>query len=269
MPERRVNGTTLYYEDSGGEGPVVLFSHGLLFSASMFDAQVRSLAPRYRCIAYDHRGQGRSADPGGRLHDIEDVTNDAAELIRALGIAPCHFVGLSMGGFVGMRLAARHGDLLRSLTLLETSADPEPAENVSRYRRLAFVARWLGLRPVVGRVMPILFSKSFLADPARTADRMLWRERLAANRRTIVRAVHGVIERRGIADELSGVRVPTLVMVGDEDVATVPAKAERIHARISGSRLVRIAAAGHSSCIEQPRFVNETIEQFLLTSTAR
>jgi pimeloyl-ACP methyl ester carboxylesterase len=229
----------------------------------MFEAQVRALAPRYRCIAYDHRGQGRSADPGGRLHDIEDVTQDAVALIRALGVAPCHFVGLSMGGFVGLRLGARHPELLRSLTLLETSADPEPDENVPRYRLLAFVARWFGLRVLTGRVMPILFSRSFLADPSRAVERERWRGRIASNRRSIVRAVHGVIERRGVADELPRVRVPTLVIVGEEDVATVPAKAERIHALIPGSRLVRIARAGHSSCIEQPEQVNDAIGEFL------
>lgn len=263
MPVCRVNGTTLYYEDSGGPGPVVCFSHGLLFSGAMFESQVRALAPRYRCIAYDHRGQGRSADPGGRLHDIETVTSDAAAFITALGVAPCHFVGLSMGGFVGMRLAARQGGLLRSLTLLETSADPEPAENVTRYRVLAFVARWLGMHPVVGRVLPIVFGRTFLADSARAAERALWRGRLASNRRSIVRAVHGVIERRGIADELPRIRVPTLVIVGEEDVATVPAKSDRIHALIPGSRLARIAGAGHSSCIEQPDAVNAAIEEFL------
>ena len=263
MPLLSVNGTTLYYEDSGGPGDVVLFSHGLLFSSAMFEAQVRALVPRYRCIAYDHRGQGRSADPGGRRHDIEDVTLDAVSLIHRLAVAPCHFVGLSMGGFVGMRLAARHPELLRSLTLLETSADPEPEQNVPRYRLLAFVARWFGLRAVTGRVMPILFSRTFLADSTRAAEREWWRARIASNRRSIVRAVYGVIERRGVAEELAKVRVPTLVIVGEEDVATAPAKAERIHALIAGSRLVRIAAAGHSSCIEQPEQVNRAIGDFL------
>ncbi len=166
-----------------------------------------------------------------------------------------------------MRLAARHPELLRSLALMETSADPEPDDNVPRYRLLALVARWFGLRLVTGRVMPILFSRSFLADPSRTAERELWRHRLAANRRSIVRAVHGVIERKGIASELPGVRVPTLIIVGEEDVATVPAKSERIHALIPGSRLVRIARAGHSSCIEQPERVNETLGGFLSSLT--
>ncbi|HET9451382.1 MAG TPA: alpha/beta hydrolase, partial [Aggregicoccus sp.] len=103
MPLLSVNGTQLYYEDSGGEGEPVVFSHGLLWSSQLFAPQVQALRARYRCIAYDHRGQGRSAKPPGRSVDIETVYEDAVALIETLGVASCHFVGLSMGGFVGMR----------------------------------------------------------------------------------------------------------------------------------------------------------------------
>jgi len=249
MPFIEINGASLHYDDSGGSGVPVLFSHGLLYSGEMFAAQVAALASRFRCITYDHRGQGRSAGPGGGAHGFGPVTAAAEGLIRALGLAPCHFVGLSMGGFVGMRLAARRPDLIRSLVLLETSADPEPPENVPRYRLLAFVARWFGLGLVVNRVMPIMFSRSFLTDPARKAERERWKRTLAANPRGIVRAVRGVIERQGIGSELGRITAPTLVVVGDEDVATVPAKAERIHTLISGSRLERVARDGSPSSV--------------------
>src|SRR5205823_2727516 len=125
VPMLAVNGVRLYYDDTGGSGEPIVFSHGLLWSGRMFEAQVAALRGRYRCITYDHRGQGRSDVPRARSHDMETVTDDAASLIEALGAAPVHFVGLSMGGFVGMRLAARRPELLRSLVLLETSADPE------------------------------------------------------------------------------------------------------------------------------------------------
>ncbi len=263
MATLQLNGTTIHYEDSGGDGPPVLFSHGLLFSTEMFAPQIAALSGRYRCIAWDHRGQGRSGDPGGRLHTIEQVTDDARALIHALGLGPCHFVGLSMGGFVGMRIAARDPGLLRTLTLLETSADPEPAENVPRYRLLAAIAGWFGVGLVVDRVMPILFSRSFLNDPAKRALRDEWRRRLSRNGRGIVRAVRGVIERDGVAAELGAITIPTLVVVGEEDVATVPAKAERIHAGIAGSRLERVPAAGHSSSIEQPEIVSRLLLEFL------
>jgi pimeloyl-ACP methyl ester carboxylesterase len=229
----------------------------------MFDAQVAALRGRYRCISWDHRGQGLSAPGTGRVVSVEQVTDDAIALMRALALPAAHFVGLSMGGFVGMRLAARHPALLRSLVLLDTSADPEPAENVPRYRLLNVVARWFGLRAVAGRVMPIMFGRTFLGDPARAEERTLWRTRLVGNARGIYRAVNGVIERAGVVDELARITCPTLVLVGEEDVATVPAKSERIRDLIAGATLVRIPEAGHSSSVEQPAAVTAALAAFL------
>lgn len=266
MARIAVNGTELYYEDTGGprDGltPVV-FSHGLLWSARMFEAQVSHLRQTRRVIAYDHRGQGRSAPATERSVSIETCYQDAAALIEALGVGPCDFVGLSMGGFVGMRLAARRPELIRRLVLVETSAEPEPPENVGKYKLLAFVAEHFGLRPVGGKVMRIMFGKSFMADPARAADRDRWKGELLANRRDIVRAVRGVIEREAIAGELAKITAPTRVIVGEEDTATVPAKAERIAAAIPGATLVRIPGAGHTSSVEQPRAVSEAIAAHL------
>ena len=258
-----VNGVRLHVEDTGGPGAPVLFSHGLLLSTRLWDAQVRSLRDRYRCIAYDHRGQGQSDVPAERSIGMDTCAADAAALVEALGIRPCHFVGLSMGGFVGMRLAARRPDLLRSVSLLETSADPEPTENVGRYRLLNLVARFVGPWAVVSQVMPILFGRSFLEDPARSGEVAEWKERLSGIRRSIWRAVNGVVDRQGVHHELSGVRLPALVLVGEEDVATVPAKAERIATAIPGARLVRIPAAGHSSPVESPAAVTAALGAFI------
>ncbi|RKH39068.1 alpha/beta fold hydrolase [Corallococcus sicarius] len=263
MPMRSVNGTRLYYEDTGGVGDVVLFSHGLLWSTRLFDPQVEALRGRFRCIAYDHRGQGQSAVPPDAAIDMETVYADAVALIESLGVGPVHFVGLSMGGFVGLRLAARRPDLVRSLVLLETSTDPEPAANVPKYTALNLIARYMGLAPVTGVVMRIMFGASFLTDPGRAAERALWAARLRQNRRDIWRAVNGVIKRKSVADELPRIRTPTLVIVGEEDRATVPAKSERIHSLIPGSKLVRLSRGGHSSTVEEPALVNAELAPFL------
>lgn len=265
MPEIAVNGTRLYYEDTGpgSTGQTIVFSHGLLWDTELFAPQLAHFKGRYRVIAYDHRGQGRSADDPSRCIDMETLYQDAVALIEALGIGPVHFAGLSMGGFVAMRLGARRPDLVRSLLLLETSADPEPAENVPKYRKLNFIARWLGLSLVADKVMPIMFSQDFLTDPARAAERAHWRRKLVGNRRSIWRAVNGVIERNGVYEELGRIECPVLVLVGEQDVATVPAKSDRIHAAIAHSKLVRVAKAGHSSSIEQPAAVNAAIDAFL------
>ena len=97
MPMIRANGTALYYEDTGGSGAPVIFSHGLLWNTTLFAAQIAALKNRYRCIAYDHRGQGRSTDDDSRTIDMKTVTDDAAALIEALGVGPVHFCGTQHG----------------------------------------------------------------------------------------------------------------------------------------------------------------------------
>lgn len=263
MPTRTINGVRIHYEDMGTGPETILFSHGLLMSGEMFEAQVQALSERYRCISYDHRGQARSqvAESG---YDMDSLTDDAAALIRELDAPPCHFAGLSMGGFVGMRLAIRHPELLKSLILMGTSADPEPEQNRGPYRRLAFVGRWFGFRPVAKPIMQIMFGETFLADPAAEAARNHWKKHLIGlDRVGTSRAAHGVIDRDGVYDQLNRIDTPTLILVGDEDVATVPAKAQRMHQAIAGSQLVMIPGAGHSASIEQPALVTRAIENFL------
>ncbi len=265
-----VNGVALHVEDTGGNGPPVLFSHGLFLDARTWDGQVEALRPRFRCIAYDHRGQGRSGTaPGGSI-GLATCTADAAALIEALGVGPCHFVGLSMGGFVGMRLAAERPALLRSLALVETAADREPAWKRPQYRAMALVARWLGTGALAGRLMPVLFGQSFLRDPARAAEVARWRAHLAGSRRDLWRAARGaVVEREGLEDRLPRIALPTLVVVGEEDVATPPARAERLAAGIPGARLVRIPRAGHTAPVEAPGAVTAALADFLEAIEAR
>lgn len=263
MPFLTIRGVQLYYEDTGGPGEPILFSHGLLWNSNLYSRQIEALRGRYRCIAYDHRGQGRSTAPPGKGIDLRTVYEDAVAFIQALGLAPCHFVGLSMGGFVGLRVAARHPELLRSLTLLDTSACSESLWNLSRYWLLTATTHWLGLRPVVDRLMSIYFGQTFMKDPARAADREELRRQLLQNPRDVWRAMQGVITRRGVTDELARISTPTLIMVGEEDVVTRPETAETLHSRIRGSRLVRLPHVGHMSNLEQPELVNRAIHRFL------
>lgn len=262
MPHLRIRGTSLFYEEAG-TGPAIVFSHGLLWSGRMYEAQVRALSARHRCIAYDHRGQGRSADVPGRIVTIEECYQDAVALIETLGAAPCHFVGLSMGGFVAQRIAVRRPELVRSITLLETAADPEPEKNRGSYRVMNFVARLGGIPLVANRVMKIMFGRTFLHDPAREAERRRWKGELVQNRRTIWRAVNGVIERDNFEPELSAIRVPALVLHGTEDAAISPDRARRMAKLIPNARFEEVESAGHSSTVEAPARVTEAIGRFI------
>jgi 3-oxoadipate enol-lactonase len=263
MPHIHVNCANLYYEKQGRGPEAIVFAHGLLWSGRMFDNQVAAFKELYRCITFDFRGQGQSQVTRNG-YDMDTLSEDAAAVIEKLHAAPCHFVGLSMGGFIGMRLAIRRPHLLKSLILLETSADPELTENISRYRTLAWIARWLGIGLVANKVMPIMFGKKFMSDPTRAALRKEWKRRLIANRRVgVYRAAMGVINRQGVYDQLDRINVPTLIVAADQDVATPLAKSERVHDCILDSKLVVIPGAGHTSNVEEPEMVNVAIEEFL------
>ena len=187
--------TRLYYEDTGpgSTGETIAFSHGLLWGTELFAPQIAALRGRYRCIAWDHRGQGRSAADHRDTIGMELVWQDAVQLLEALGTGPVHFCGLSMGGFVAMRMAARRPDLVRSLILLETSSDPEPIENVARYRLLTRVTRLVGPRLIKNKVAPIMLGRTLLADKSRRAELARFVD-LMSRRRDIWRAVGGVVD---------------------------------------------------------------------------
>lgn len=262
MPTLDVDGVALHYEEQGA-GPPVVFSHGLLWSGHMFDAQVAALSSRHRCIAYDHRGQGRSgASP--RPYDMERLYEDAVAVIERLGAAPCHFVGLSMGGFVGMRIALRRPELLRSLTLMCTAGDGEPRLNVVKYRLMMAVGRVLGLGVLARAVMPIMFGRTFLGDPRRreVRDKMEQQLRgLVLDR--VGPALESVATRRPVLGELGALRTPTLVLHGDEDRAIAPARAQRTAQAIPGARMVLVPRAGHTATVEEPEAMTRELAAFI------
>ncbi|MFC3417113.1 alpha/beta fold hydrolase [Algoriphagus hitonicola] len=266
MPKIKVNGVNLHYLEKGSGNEIIVFSHGLLWSHHMFVAQIEELSKSYRVIAYDHRGQGESeAIPP---FDMETLTEDAAELIGELCDEPVHFAGLSMGGFIGMRLASRHPKLIKSLILMETSANAEPVENLPKYKTLNGIVKWMGvISPVARKVMKIMFAESWLEDKANKKKAAYWQKQMMKNKRSISGPVEGVIYRKGVESELAQIHCPTLVIVGDEDVATKPEKAKFIQMGIADAKLHRIAGAGHSSCIEKPEEVNHLILDWLEKQT--
>ena len=258
-----INGAQIYYENAGSGPETIVFAHGLLCNTRLFDYQVAAFKDRYRCITFDFRGQGQS-EVTRSGYDMDTLTEDAAGLIRALDAGPCHFVGLSMGGFVAMRLALRQPELVRSLMLLSTSADAEPRENLFPYKLMCFIARWISMRLVAGRVKDLMFGKKFQTDPAREAEREVWRQRFFANNRVgATRAAKAVLSRLPVYDQIGAIRVPTLIIVGEDDVATKPEKARRIHERIAGSKLVLIPGSGHPVTVEEPAAVNAAVMDFL------
>ena len=264
MPTFRRGHTTIAYTDTGPppgrEGaPVGFFAHGLLFSGRMFQHQIGRLRDRYRCVAIDFRGQGNSPRAIGG-YDMDTLTVDVAELLRHLQIPVVNFVGLSMGGFVGMRLAARNPESVHTLTLMSTAATAEEPANRRKYRMLSKVYRLAGITPLRSRVAPIMLAEGNLTAP--WVDE--WMARLAeTDRAGLVKAIESVADRDPCEDEAVRIIAPTLVMVGAEDAATPPAKSHRIAELVSDSRFHQIPGAGHSPTMERPDEVTAILEAFL------
>lgn len=268
MPTIKVNGVNLFYKESGSGPETIVFSHGLLMDHTMFEPQRAAFEKQYRVIAYDHRAQGQSEDIG-RGYDMSSIADDATMLIRALNAAPCHFVGLSMGGFAGMRVAAHHPELIRTLTLMNTTGTREKPLNRIKYTFLAQMVNIFSPAPFT----PIAVKELFGQTTRRSAERrpMLeqWTGKLRARPRNIARSLSAVMNRREFrASEMAAISCPTLIITGEEDTAQPPQNSASLAAGIRGARLVTIPGAGHSSSLEQPEAVIAAIRELLRQSAS-
>lgn len=259
----KVNGASIYYEEHGEGSETIVFGHSMLFNLRMFDDQVAALKSSYRCVLFDFRGQGKSEVTDGG-YDLDNLCIDAIELIKALGCNPCHFVGFSMGGMVAMRIAARHPELLKSLILIDTSSEPEPRSGYLRNKAMLWITRSMGPKPIANKVVTMFFGPCFRNDPEKRQLKHAWREHFLANdRKGVVRAVRGVLTRKGISTEIRKIKLPTLILWGDQDHLTDRSKAEIIHENLDHSELIEVPKAGHMSPVEEPDFVNRAIKKFL------
>ncbi len=255
MPTIQANRVNLFYKESGSGPETIVFSHGLLMDHTMFEPQRAAFEKQYRVIAYDHRAQGQSQDPG-RGYDMSTLADDATMLIRGLNAVPCHFVGLSMGGFVGMRLAAHHPELIRTLTLMNTTATKEKLSNRIKYGLLAQLVKMIGPAPFTPIAVKELFGRSTHHNTEKRAMLDEWTAKLRARPKNIARSLQAVMNRRAFrSTEMAAIGCPTLIITGEDDTAQPPRNSESLAAGIRGARVVSIPGAGHSSSLEAPEAV--------------
>lgn len=265
-----VDGADLFVADTGGDGEPIVFLHGFLFDGRQFEAPIAHLCDTYRCISIDFPGQGRS-QPSRHGYSIDTLAADMADVVEQLGLGPVHLVGLSMGGFAGMRLAANRPELLRSLTLVNTSAAPHARSKFPKQLVLAAIARVTGitLPPIVAGVEGELYGEEFLADPGSEEVRRVWRRRWAdADRGALVATLLGLMRRADFRDRLPEIKVPTLVIAGVLDRSLPPLQSREIAELVPDATLVELAHAGHSSPIEDPEAFAAAMTGFLARVTA-
>jgi 3-oxoadipate enol-lactonase len=255
------NGIQINYELTGLEGaPVVMLSHSLASSLVMWNPQLESLEAHFQVLRYDMRGHGDSDAPDG-AYTLELLAEDAVALLDVLGIDTVHFVGLSIGGMIGQGLALNHADRLKSLTLCDTSAImPDEAQPILQERIAA--ARENGMADQVDGTLQRWFSPQYLKENPPEVEMI--RQQVRA---TPLAGYIGCSEAlRGLnyLERLSEIKLPTLIMVGEEDPGTPVAASEAIHERIAGSQLVILPSARHLSNVEQAEAFNKSLMGFLL-----
>jgi pimeloyl-ACP methyl ester carboxylesterase len=247
--------------DVRGEGPTVLFLHAFPLGLAMWESQAQALAATHRVVRFDARGFGGSP-PGEGLLSMERIADDAVALLDHLALSRAVVVGLSMGGYAALALVRRHPDRLAGLVLADTKAGPDNDE--ARRNRAALAERVLkeGAEAAAASTLPKLLGSTTHRDRPAVVEKV--RGIILGNPpRGIADALHGLAARADSAATLREVRVPTLVVCGDEDVLTPMAEAEALQRGIAGSRLAAIPQAGHLANLENPTAFDKALLEFL------
>lgn len=263
MPFVEAGGLVTHYELSGPAGAeTILFANSLGTDLRVWDAVAAALGRRYRILRYDMRGHGLSDCPpvadDAAGYRMEDLAGDALALLDKLGIARIHACGLSIGGMVVQALAARAPDRIASVLLCDTGSrigTPEMWDQRIRGIREG------GLAGISDGILARWFTETFRAEQSLALR--YYRNMLERTPADGYIGCCGAIRNTDLGPQAAAIRVPTLVMVGDQDLATPPAQAAELAKAIPGARLEIIKQAGHIPCVEQSERVIALIEGFL------
>jgi 3-oxoadipate enol-lactonase len=260
MPTAAVNGTEISYTDTGGDGPAVVFSHGILMDQSMFAPQVEALAPRFRVITWDQRGHGwdqhgHGGTPAGGPFSYWDSARDLLGLLDHLGIQRAVLGGMSQGGFVSLRASLLAPDRVRGLILIDTQAGVEDPAVAQGYEQLHETWREHGPGPVQDIV------SSIIMGPGQWDD---WYAKWAATDiEEFTLAFRCLMDRDDITGRLGEIGCPALIVHGSADAAIPLTKAEQLRDGLGGpARLAVITGGTHASNMSHPGEVSAEILNF-------
>ena len=261
---RDIDATPVAWREAG-DGPVVLFLHGLGGTRTTWEPQLSDLSDRWRCVAWDMPGYGASASLTGQL-TFPGLAEAAVRLLDVLGADRATVVGLSMGGMVGLHTALDFPDRVSSLVLIDSSPafgfDGSTDSNdwvAERIEPLEAGVTPAEIAPVVLRSVAGPQAPQSVIDEAAAAMSRIPADGLRAAIRCLT--THDVVDR------IDGVAAPTLVAVGDQDTETPPAYSRYLADNIPGARYVELPDAGHLSNLEAPEELNRLLRGFLPLAT--
>lgn len=249
------DGVRLYHEDTGGDGPTLLFLHGAGGNHLSWWQQVPVFAETYRCVTVDQRGFGRSPDvPGGP--GPAALATDAIALLDHLGIQRAALVAQSMGGWAAAGAAVRAPERFWAIVMANTVGNLTSPEIAALRQQLAAASPprpavlWhAALGETFRRTQPVgafLYAQIAGTNAPLPAD---FRDRLGR--------LTTPVER------YAATRVPTLFLTSDEDGLIWPELSQKVHEHVPGSRFERVKAAGHSTYFERPDVFNRAVAAFL------
>lgn len=256
----KINGIELAYTDTG-QGLPVVFLHAFPLSKAMWAPQVAGLATSCRVITVDLRGHGESEAPLWR-YTIEGFADDINALLDHLDLHHVVLAGLSMGGYVCFAFYRRYADRVKALILADTRAAADSPEGKAGRYAMAQVAYTQGATAIADAMLPKLLGNTSLQtrpDLVQSVRHLIATTQVSG----IAGDLMAMEARPDSVSLLSRISCPTLVLVGDEDVATPPSEARVIAEAVQGARLVTIAGAGHLTNLEQPEAFNRAVQSFL------
>jgi len=252
-----VNNIKLCYRDVGN-GETIIFLHGLGSNSADWQQQIDCFSQKYRVIAIDCRGHGRSDKPNGK-YTIPLFADDMTQLFKYLEIESFHLVGFSMGGMVAFQIAVDNPQIVKSLTIINSSPAVlynTLAMKMTVWSRLAYI-HLMGLE----KLSKVISKKIFPSD-----NQVILRERYRASMRMLTKSSYtrSLLSFLGwnVSDKLTLLQMPVLVVAAEHDYTPVDLKKEYCK-KISKSKLVVIADSYHATPADQPDVLNDHITSFI------
>ncbi|MBZ5499224.1 MAG: 3-oxoadipate enol-lactonase [Acidobacteriia bacterium] len=255
-----VHGNQVNYRlDGPPSAPVIMLSHSLATNLTAWDPQVDALTRSFRVLCYDTLGHG-GTDVRPGPYTLDQLAGQAGGLLDALGIERVHFLGLSMGGMIGQTLALMRPQSLTSLILCGASSRIPPEAQPLWQERIK-IAESEGMAPLIEPTIGRWFTPSFRATHAEVVERV--RGMIRATSPLGYSACCHAIAALNLTARIHTIRIPTLLIVGEQDQGMPVAVSRAIHDEIAGSELVILPSASHLSNLEQTVAFNLAVTSYL------
>lgn len=261
MPIAQINNQGLYYEDSGGEGPAIVFMHGFMFDQAMFDPQVEALSSEYRCVRFDARGFGQT-QWDGEAFTLHDTAADCIGLMDHLGIDKAFLVGHSQGGYATIRVAISYPDRVKGMVFISTynGVDTEDVKEI--YRSMRDTWRDVGPDPVVGTLLTLFLGPEDVAGELWKTWKPKWSAHTPAQ---MAGTMNNLIDRDEVGPEkVSTITAPALVIHSDGDQGIPLVLGQALHDSLPITEpIVVVSGQPHALNLTAPEAANEPIKAFL------